>query len=166
MSAFAAAFAAVSREAPYGSRRVVPPVVQSIAGVRAPRSVPLFDARCGKNEMWQSDHGRWLWGCEAAAFVLGLYVPSVRSDYCSPASVSGFDNCLENEWEARRQMVHLRGMLAQQWKAYRNAKRRPAAQGEGGGIFYRPVAVSCCNHGGSVVCSERDSVVSRFVGRS
>lgn len=144
---------------------VVPPIpcpTGRFLGVRLPRSVPFFDCRQSDEDLFRPDpDGRRRSGSERAALALGdpdyRVIVSVRGlqinhDARNPARLH----------ETRSVLRHLRGQLAETWRAYRRALRNPARADEGGGVAYPPVAVALCNYGTSVLVDFRRPAVERL----
>lgn len=138
------------------------PIHGRFMGVRLPRSVPFFDCRQSDEDLFRPGRdGRRRSGGELAALAMGdpdhRVIVSVRGlhinhDARDPSRLD----------ETRSVLRHLRGQLAETWRAYRRALRHPAGPDEGGGVAYPPAAVALCNYGTSVLVDFRRPAVERL----
>lgn len=125
---------------------------------------PVFDCRTGKDEFAGQVMAPWgetLYGCERAAYSIGLRVGYGKHD-TTPLSISGCPDLRTWPVQFERVAMDLVKHAARLLRDYEEALAAPAPEGEGGSVFYRPVAISVANFGGSLIADRRERAVRRF----
>ena len=135
-------------------------------GVRLPRSVPFFDCRWDESRPGprNPNTGLILWGTEAAEFALADSRAGFTSRFTHPAGILTHHDARlpANAHRTAEDVRRLRGMLARQWREYRDARRNQAHPGEGGGVVHKPVAVALTNFGSTILADAHTFVTYRL----
>lgn len=124
---------------------------------------PVFDCRSPEDDLlsFKAPWGETLCGPERAAYSLGLRCGWDHHD-TTPLSVSGCADLRRwpNQFDrVSRDLVKEAQRLQREWD---DARANPSAEGEGGSVFYKPVAIAVCNFGASIIADRRTSAVRRF----
>ena len=136
------------------------------AGVRLPRSVPVFDVRDYHAEdtivKCLAPSGKYalsLYSSERAWFLLGDV-----TGYTTPMSCSTYlDARTCSETELARQVKGIRHQVAIMWREYRKALHRLAKPGDGGSCVHRPALAYIANYGWGISAKRDGYLVAQFL---
>jgi hypothetical protein len=101
-----------------------------------------------------------LLGSETAEVDLGLRSENDRFA-TTPSSGSGYGDTRVSESEARAAVSAMLRAAHQRQAEWERVSALPAST-NGGGVYYKPIAVALCNYGWSLICDERISRVVAF----
>lgn len=133
-------------------------------GVRFPDWLRVFDCRREREQVFSDPTP---WGeriyCRAA-YALGLLNGWTGNKDRHVSRIQFYFDAreLENREETVKVLKDLAKTAEEILKDYKNAEKRKAAPGQGGGVYYRPIAVALSNYGASVIADSESAVVKSF----
>ncbi len=132
------------------------------AGVKLPKGLSLFDCRRGDDVLFAkttTERGeRILWGAEGVCHVMGV------AEHTTPVAMQVYyDLRKASEEELANVARELVKMYKECKKSYDKARPRSEGDtGNGGAVYFRPIAVDIGNYGYGVIADRNDSVVDFF----